>query len=64
MFIVGCAGSLLLHGRFSSCEQGLFSSGGAWASHRGGFFYCRARALGPGLQELQRKGSEMAAPWF
>ena len=39
LFIFGFTGSLfLLHGLFSSCS--------VWASHCGGFFYCRARSLG------------------
>ena len=34
----GCAGSLLLHGLFSSCgERRLLSSCGTWASHCGAF---------------------------
>ena len=33
---------------FSSChEWRLLSSCNAWASHCGGFFFCRAQALGP-----------------
>ena len=37
----------MLRGLFSSCgEQGLLSSGGAWASHRSGSSCCGARALG------------------
>ena len=36
LFILGCAGSPLLRGLFSSCgEQGLLSSSGAQASHCG-----------------------------
>ena len=31
---------------FSSCERGLLSSGGAWASHCSGFSHCGAQALG------------------
>ena len=46
-FPFGCAGSLLLPGRFSSCrEWGLLSSYGAQASHCSGSSCCRARALG------------------
>ena len=42
--IFGCAGSLLLRGLFSPCdEQGLLSSLGAWTSC-GGFSCCGARA--------------------
>ena len=42
---IGCTGSWLLRGIFSSCgQQGLLSSCGARASHCGGFF-CGARAL-------------------
>ena len=38
---------------FSSCgEWGLLSTGGARASHRGGFSCCRARALEHGLSGL------------
>ena len=41
----GCAGSLLLLGFFSSCdEQGLLSSCCAW-SLRGGFSCCGVQAL-------------------
>ena len=56
LLILGCAGSLLL--------RELFSNGGEWmlrfncgaqASHRGGFSYCGAQALG-------RAGSVVAAP--
>ena len=46
LFTFGSAGSLLLHGLFSSCgEQGLLSSWGAWASHWGDLFCCRAWVL-------------------
>ena len=46
LLIFGCAGSLLLHGPFSSCgEQGLLSSCSVRASHCGGFFCCGAQAL-------------------
>ena len=45
-FIFSCAGSLLLHGLFSSCrEQGLLSSSGVQASHCSGLSYCRGWAL-------------------
>ena len=38
----------MLRGLFSSCcEQGLLSSRGAWASHRGGSSCCGAWALVP-----------------
>ena len=41
LFIFGCAGSLLLHGLFSSCgEQGLLSSCHTWASVYSGFSCC------------------------
>ena len=44
--IFGCAGSLLLCGLFSICdEQRLLSSYGAWASHHCGV-PCGAQALG------------------
>ena len=47
LFVFGCAGSLLLHGVFSSCgKQGLLSSSHEQASHCSGFSCCRARALG------------------
>ena len=46
IFIFGCAGSLLLLGLFSSCdEQGPLFSCAACASHCSGFSCCRARAL-------------------
>ena len=39
-------GSLLLHGRFSSCgKQRLLPSFNAQASHRDAFSHCRAQAL-------------------
>ena len=42
-----CGGSLLLCGLFPSCgEWELLRSCGAWASHRGGFSWCGAQALG------------------
>ena len=45
---IGCAGSLLLCGLFSSCtERGLLSSCGVQASQRGDFCCCRAQALEP-----------------
>ena len=45
--IFGCAGSLLLHGLFSSCrERGLLSSCGTWASHCSGFSCWGAQTLG------------------
>ena len=44
---IGCVGSSLLHGLFSSCgEQGLFCICGVWVSHCAGFFYHGPRALG------------------
>ena len=47
LFICGCAGSSLLPGLFSSCdEQGLLSTCRPRASHCSGFFGCRA----PGMQ--------------
>ena len=46
LFILGCAGSLLLHKLFFSCgERGLLSSCGVQASHCGGFS-CGAWSLG------------------
>ena len=46
VFIYGCAGSSLLLGLFSSCnEQGFLSSCGAQVYHCGGFSCCGARAL-------------------
>ena len=48
---------------FSSCgEEGLFSSCHAQASHCGGFFFCRAWALGCSLQQLQLTGPVVVAP--
>jgi len=53
LLIVGCAGSLLLCGLFSSC--------GTQASHCSGFFSCKARSLGResfsscGSQALEHK---------
>ena len=44
--IFGCAGSLLLHGLFSSCRKQRLFSICVRASHCGGFPYCRACALG------------------
>ena len=45
VFIYGYAGSSLLLGLFSSCnEQGLFSRCGAQVYHCGGFSCCGARA--------------------
>ena len=47
LFMFDCAGSLLLHGLFSTCaEQGLLASCDIWASHCGGFSCCWAWALG------------------
>ena len=48
LFILfGCAGSLLLHGFFSTCsEQELLFSFSGWAYHCGGFSFCRTWALG------------------
>ena len=47
VFISGCAWPLLSHVAFSGrSELGLRSSFGAQASHRSGFFCCRARAVG------------------
>ena len=47
LFILGCSGSSLLQGLFSSCgEQGLLSSCCMRASHCDGFSCCGARALG------------------
>ena len=47
LFIFGRAGSLLLHGLFSSCsKQRLLSSCGGQASHGSGFSCCGAWALG------------------
>ena len=46
LFIYGCAGSLLLHGLFSTCVKwGLLSSCSVWASLCSDFF-CGAWALG------------------
>ena len=47
LLILGCAGSLLLRGLFSSGgEWVLCFNCGAQASHRGGFSCCRAQAVG------------------
>ena len=46
LFIFGSAGSLLLHGLFSSCSKwSLLSGCSVWASHCG-FSFCGAGALG------------------
>ena len=61
LFIFGCAGSLLLHGLFSSCgEKGLLPSCRARASHCSGFSHCIARALGP-QQKSRLLGSRAQA---
>ena len=45
-FILGCAESLLLHGRLSNCgEQELLSGCGVWASRCDGFSCCGVWAL-------------------
>ena len=47
LLIDSCAGSLLLHGLFSSWDaRGLISIQSAGASHRSGFTFCRVQALG------------------
>ena len=49
LFIFGwgfIAGSLLLHGLFSSCDEWGLLSCGVWVSHCSGFSCCRAQALG------------------
>ena len=47
LIIFGCAGSLWLHGLFSSYrEQQLFANCSVWASHCGAFSCCTAQALG------------------
>ena len=43
----GAGSSLLRELSLVAASEGLFSSGGAQASQRGGFSCCRARALGP-----------------
>ena len=45
LFIFGCAGSLLLHGLFSSGERGLLPSCSGQASHCCRFSCCRAQVL-------------------
>ena len=51
----------MLRGLFSSCgEQGLLSSGGAWASHHGGSSCCGARALVP--TDLSTMAPELQSP--
>ena len=53
----------MLRGLFSSCgEQGLFSSGGAWASHRSGSSCCGARALVPTDLSTAAPGPESPDP--
>ena len=48
LFILGCAGSLLLCEDFSSCgEQGLLSNCSVWASPCAGLCCRGAQALGP-----------------
>ena len=50
---IGCAGSLLLQGLFSSCSKwGLFSSCGVQLSHCSDFSYC-------GIWTLECVGSEV-----
>ena len=47
LFTFACAGSLLLHGLFSSCDkQDIFFSYSAWAFHRSGFSCYGAQTLG------------------
>ena len=56
LLILGCAGSLLLRGLFSSCgEQGLLSSYSA-RTHRSSSFGCRALAPGAGSSVLAAQG--------
>ena len=53
----------MLRGLFSSCgKQGLLSSGGAWASHRGGSSCCGARALVPTDLSTAAPGLESPGP--
>ena len=53
----------MLRGLFSSCgEQGLLSSRGAWASHRGGSSCCGARALAPTDLSTAAPGFESPGP--
>ena len=59
LFILGCAGSSLLHELFASYgEQGLLSSCGARSSHCSGFSGCKAQtgSRGHGLQDLWLPG--------
>ena len=65
---IGCAGSLLLHGPFSSCGKwGLLFRCGTQVSHCGTFSSCRARALrhtglsGGSTRALERRLSSCAA---
>ena len=52
LLILGCAGSLLLRGLFSSCgEQGRLSSSGAWP-YCGSFFAAEHTLQVRGLQDL------------
>ena len=68
LFIFGCAGSSLLLGVFSCCdEQGLLSSCSAGASHCGGFSCCRVQALGHmGFSRLQFLASraQVQCSWY
>ena len=63
-FIFGHAGSLLLHGSFSSrVEWRLLSCCSAHTSGSG-LSCCRAWALGSGLQQLWLPGSRAQAKWL
>ena len=60
---VGCAGSLLLHGIFSSCGHwGLLSSCGVQASPWGGFS-CGAQSLGTWASEVVVCGFSGCGSW-
>ena len=70
VYFLGCAGSSLLHGLFSSCsKRGLLSRCGVLAFHGCGFSYCRAWTLGHSgfsscgswAQELRLPGSRVQA---
>ena len=60
LFIFGCAGSLLLHGLFSSCGKPDFTLRcGVWVSPCSDFPYCRTGALD---QRLSNCGHGLSCP--
>ena len=59
---IGCVGSSLLRGLYSSCsEWGLLSSWGPQASHRGGFSCCRVWS--PGCEGFRSCGMRTLELW-